>query len=154
MTRNPIPHGGEVPTIRSPQTFGELVPLGGGDPVPLLKPTLLVGRRESCDIILRFPNVSGAHCELSIVEGHWFVKDLGSSNGTKVNGHRVTEQRLESGDKVSFGRNVYEILYNPAVLGGEVAADKAPQRDIFATSLLSSAGLENLRKPREPRPRH
>lgn len=153
MTQEPIPHGGELPTSRSPQALGELVPMGGGDPIPLLKPTLLVGRRESSDIVLRFPNVSGRHCELSIVEGHWFVKDLGSSNGTKVNGNRVTEQRLEPGDKISFGRNVYEIFYNPAALGGEGIAGKAPQRDIFATSLLSSAGLEHRRSARDARPR-
>jgi len=42
--------------------YGELIPQGGGDPIPLLKPLLTVGRRESADIVLRFPNVSGTHC--------------------------------------------------------------------------------------------
>jgi adenylate cyclase len=42
--------------------YGELVPVGGGDNIPLLKPNLIVGRRESCDIVLRFANVSGQHC--------------------------------------------------------------------------------------------
>ena len=55
--------------------YGELQPVGGGDPIPLLKPSLVVGRRESSDIVLRFPNVSGTHCELSLVDGDWFVKD-------------------------------------------------------------------------------
>ena len=57
--------------------LGELQPIGGGDPIPLMKPVLTVGRRESCDIVLRFPNVSGSHCELSLENGYWFVKDLG-----------------------------------------------------------------------------
>ncbi len=35
--------------------YGELVPDGGGDPIPLLREKLTVGRRESCDIVLRFP---------------------------------------------------------------------------------------------------
>jgi hypothetical protein len=39
--------------------YGELTPLGGGDPIPLLKKQLLVGRRESCDIVLRFANIAG-----------------------------------------------------------------------------------------------
>ena len=43
------------------QHFGELVPVGGGDPIPLLKKTLLVGRRETCDVVLRFANVSSNH---------------------------------------------------------------------------------------------
>lgn len=136
-----------------PQTFGELIPLGGGDPIPLLRSTLVVGRRESCDIVLRFPNVSGVHCELSISDGHWVVKDLGSSNGTKVNGSRVTEQRVESGDKISFGRNVFEIFYNPALLGAEGTGGGDHQPDVFATSLLSAAGLERRRTNRDPKPR-
>ena len=50
--------------------YGELIPLGGGDPIPLLKKILLVGRRESCDIVLRFSNVSAHHCQLSVVGGY------------------------------------------------------------------------------------
>ena len=49
--------------------YGELLPLGGGDPIPLLKTSLIVGRRESADIVLRFPNVSGQHCELALADG-------------------------------------------------------------------------------------
>ena len=65
--------------------YGELVPLGGGDPIPLLKQRLMIGRRESCDIVLRFANVSGQHCELIVDSGYWFVIDKASRNGTKVN---------------------------------------------------------------------
>ena len=64
--------------------------VGGGDPIPLKKKTLLVGRRESCDITLRFPNVSAHHCQLQIDAGYWFVHDQKSRNGLKVNGTRVT----------------------------------------------------------------
>jgi adenylate cyclase len=91
------------------RVYGELLPVGGGDPIPLLKPNLTVGRRESADIVLRFPNVSGSHCELALVDGYWMVKDLRSSNGTKVNGTRVTEQRLQPGDKIGIAKHTYEI---------------------------------------------
>jgi len=137
-----------------PASYGELHPVGGGDPIPLLKPTLTVGRRESSDIVLRFPNVSGTHCELSLVDGHWIVKDLGSSNGTKVNGTRVTEGRLDPGDKVSIGRHEYEVCYDPASIGTENgSAPTAAVRDIFSRSLLAAAGLENRRSPKPGRPR-
>ena len=63
--------------------FGELQPIGGGDSIPLLKKTLVVGRRESADVVLRFPTISGSHCELVVEEGIWVVRDLNSSNGTK-----------------------------------------------------------------------
>lgn len=138
------------------RVYGELLPVGGGDPIPLLKPTLTVGRRESADIVLRFPNVSGSHCELALVDGYWMVKDLRSSNGTKVNGTRVTEQRLQPGDKIGIAKHVYEIAYEPARLGAATPSEEQPpQENIFGRSLLESAGLENRRpsaaaKPRRP----
>lgn len=132
--------------------YGELQPLGGGDPIPLLKSSLTVGRRESADIVLRFPNVSGNHCELSLVDGFWYVKDLGSSNGTKVNGTRVSEQRLEPGDTLSVAKHEYEVNYEPARLGAASAsADKPAKPDVFSRSLLETAGLES-RRSSEPKP--
>ncbi|NDC64450.1 MAG: FHA domain-containing protein [Planctomycetia bacterium] len=126
--------------------LGELQPIGGGDPIPLMKPVLTVGRRESCDIVLRFPNVSGSHCELSLENGYWFVKDLGSSNGTKVNGVRVKRQRLDPGDKLAVARHKYEVCYEPSKLGATaLPADKAAQQDVFSRSLLATAGLESRR---------
>ncbi|MEI7781906.1 MAG: FHA domain-containing protein [Planctomycetota bacterium] len=124
--------------------YGELQPRGGGDPIPLLKTALTMGRRESCDIVLRFPNVSGTHCELSLLDGYWFVKDCGSSNGTKVNGSRVSEQRLDPGDTLSVAKHEYELNYEPSKLGAESAPpEKAVSRDPFSRSLLETAGLES-----------
>lgn len=83
---------------------GELVPVGGGDNIPLVRAKLVMGRRESCDICLRFPNISGQHCELLFQEGVWLLRDLGSTNGTKVNGMRINgEHVLADGDIVSVG---------------------------------------------------
>lgn len=130
--------------------YGELHPVGGGDPIPLLKTVLLIGRRESADIVLRFPNVSGQHCELTLVNGYWTVKDLGSSNGTKVNGVRVTEQRVAPGDKLSVAKHEYEVCYEPASLGAsEFPAADSAQESIFGRSLLESAGLESRRPPEQ-----
>jgi len=51
---------------------------------------LTVGRRDSCDISLKFPNISGLHCELAYKDaGFWQVRDLGSTNGSWVNDRRV-----------------------------------------------------------------
>ncbi|MFZ4733493.1 MAG: FHA domain-containing protein [Pirellulales bacterium] len=123
--------------------YGELQPRGGGDPIPLLKTFLVVGRRESADIVLRFPNVSGSHCELSLIDGYWYVKDLASSNGTKVNGTRIAEQRLDPGDSLSIARHHFEICYEPSKLGAQGApSDAAIVRDPLNRSLLEAAGLE------------
>src|SRR5271163_1128742 len=53
--------------LKDPFMFGELNPCGGGDPIPLQKQWLVVGRQPNCDITLRFPNVSSRHCELRLM---------------------------------------------------------------------------------------
>ena len=123
--------------------FGELVPQGGGDPIPLLKKSLLVGRRESCDIVLRFSNVSAHHCQLTVNGGYWYVRDMKSRNGVKVNGARVVEKRIDPGDMLSIARHKYEVKYLPVELG---AVGPPPPEDvehnIFGKSLLERAGLQ------------
>jgi adenylate cyclase len=122
--------------------YGELVPQGGGDAIPLKKKSVLIGRRESCDIVLRFTNVSAHHCQLTVNGGYWYVKDLQSKNGVKVNDIRVTERRLDPGDTLSVAKHVYEVQYSPVDLG---AVGPPPNDDmksnIFGRSLLERAGL-------------
>jgi adenylate cyclase len=141
----------------SEQVNGELVPLGGGDAMPLLRPTLTVGRRESCDIVLTFPNVSGVHCELTFKGGYWSIRDLNSTNGIKVNGVRVQHRPLKPGDEVTIGKRRYTIQYTLAPEAQqELEALLAEDEDIMGKSLLEKAGLANpnapkLRQPQPPR---
>jgi len=123
--------------------YGTLIPLGGGDPIPLLKKSLLVGRRESCDIVLRFSNISAHHCQLMVLGGYWYVKDLKSRNGVKVNGVRVFERRLDPGDELTLAQQKYQIKYSPVEIGaiGPPPTD-IPEADLFSKSLLQRAGLE------------
>ncbi|MGD9721381.1 MAG: FHA domain-containing protein [Pirellulales bacterium] len=122
---------------------GELIPVGGGDPIPLLKKNLMVGRRESCDIVLRFSNVSAHHCQLICNGGYWYVKDLKSRNGVKVNGTRVSEKRLDPGDELAIAKHRYDVRYSPFDLGavGPPPIDEETT-DIMKQSLLERAGLE------------
>jgi len=103
----------------------------------------LVGRRESCDIVLRFPNVSAHHCQLNCNGGYWYVRDLDSRNGIKVNGVRVMEKRLDPGDVLSAANHNYEVKYSP-VENGAVGPPppEVPHYDVFGKSLLDRAGLE------------
>lgn len=138
------------------QTYGELIPLGGGDPIPLLKKSLLVGRRESCDIVLRFPNVSAHHCQLTLMNGYWYVRDLQSRNGVKVNNIRVTDdKRLDPGDNLAVAKHRFQMSYSPADLGavGPPPTD-GDRNEIFQKSLLERAGLlkEPIENPRGVRP--
>lgn len=67
---------------------------------------LLIGRDPHSSLVLNDPGVSGRHATLEDRGGTWTLVDLGSTNGTFVNGHRVTEADLRSGDKLGFGSSV------------------------------------------------
>jgi pSer/pThr/pTyr-binding forkhead associated (FHA) protein len=64
---------------------------------------LLVGRHDACDVMVSHPSVSRRHARLSFRDGHWVLRDLDSTNGTRVNGKRVVRCRLEPGDRLSLG---------------------------------------------------
>jgi predicted component of type VI protein secretion system len=135
--------------------YGELIPLGGGDPIPLLKKKLLIGRRESCDIVLRFANVSAHHCQLFVNSGYWYIRDMQSRNGVKVNGLRVQqEKRIDAGDTLAVAKHRYEVQYSPADLGavGPPPADDLPS-EIMTDSLLSRAGLKSSAPAKSPKTR-
>jgi adenylate cyclase len=128
---------------------GELVPEGGGDNIPLIRPSLTIGRRETCDICLRLPNVSGLHCELSFEDGFWSIKDLGSTNGVKVNGVRVSKKMLNPGEKITIAKKSYTIEYRSP--GGARVAEER-EEDILSQSLLERAGLEKPQPVERHRP--
>ena len=70
------------------------------------KSVLRIGRAPDCDV--RFdqakdPKVSNHHAELLLEEGSWFVVDTASTNGTLINGRRVSKHKLASGDKLQIG---------------------------------------------------
>ena len=128
-------------------SVGELVPVGGGDPIPLKRGVLTIGRRESCNICLRFPNVSGLHCELAYKDaGFWQVRDLGSTNGIKVNGERVLNRPLRPGDEIAIAKRKYKIQYN-LTTAAEAALEAVltEDEDVFSQSLMEKAGLTKRR---------
>ena len=126
---------------------GELVPVGGGDNIPLIRESLTLGRRDSCDVRLPFPNVSGLHAQLTFKNGYWYVRDMNSTNGIKVNGVRVQEKMLHPKDKLTIGKRDYVIRYDlPADAIGKL--EEVQEDDVMAQSLMEKAGLE---KPREQR---
>ena len=122
------------------EIFGRLMPVGGGDPIPMAQEVMSVGRRESCDICLAFNNVSGLHCEFSFRSGLWTVRDMGSSNGTKVNGVRMLSRTLKPGDEVGIAGHKFAIEYTLAD-GVGVDDPTEDQESILSQSLMEKAGL-------------
>lgn len=132
------------------QVNGELVPVGGGDPIPLIRETLTIGRRESCDIIMRYPNVSGLHAQLTFQDGCWFIQDLNSTNGIKVNGTRIHSKKLlHNGDEVSIAKRKYTIEYQE-IINKKMEELLEEEEDIMGQPLLEKAGLVRPSRPRQP----
>jgi len=93
-----------VPTVRK-QTWAWLRPRGDGvrSGFPLNKDHIIVGREVQCAIMLNDNSVSRQHSSVTRLAEGYLLKDMGSSNGTYVNGHRVQEALLKDGDRISIG---------------------------------------------------
>ncbi len=136
--------GMEKPEHEYAGPFGQLTPCGGGDPIPLMKKRLLVGRQGEADIQLKFNNVSTQHCRLTLEYGYWFVRDLNSRNGTKVNDRAVIRKRIDPESKLSIARHEYIVEYDPQTLGayGPPPADDDYLDEMLRSSLMDRAGLK------------
>src|SRR4051794_27562312 len=114
----------------------KLIDLGtGGTPVrdiPLGGEDFLIGRGEDCDLCLYDPGVSRHHCLIRMRGQEATVSDLGSSNGTFVNGHRLVSQaQLKTGDELQLGpcRFVCDLGDEPDFqVPGSASGDQATTR--------------------------
>jgi len=81
----------------------ELVPENGDPPVPIVRDITVVGRRKDCDVVLQHPGVSKRHCVLVKTDGLLVIRDLATTNGTKVKGQRIRWAALLPDDRISLG---------------------------------------------------
>src|SRR6187401_1934431 len=91
----------------------QLIPLDGGPPLELTKDLTLVGRKEDCDLRLDHKSVSKQHCVLVKSDGLLFVRDLGSTNGTRVNGQRVRRAALIPNDQLHVASVKFRVFIGP-----------------------------------------
>ena len=85
-----------------------LLSLADGPSIIIDQPILLFGRHEECDVQLNSKKVSRRHCCVALVEGALLVRDLGSTNGIKINGVEVREGKLRAGDELVVGNYRYQ----------------------------------------------
>src|SRR5213080_5091971 len=91
----------------------QLVPLDGGAPVEVVKDLTLVGRREECDLRLDHKSVSKLHCVIVKTDGLLLVRDLGSTNGTRVNGQRVRRAALIANEQWCIASLKFRVHIGP-----------------------------------------
>jgi len=75
-----------------------------------LKDTTVIGRSTECDISLAAAHLSRRHAQLQVIDGALFVKDLGSANGTFLNGKQVMEARVKRGDELRFDALTFGVM--------------------------------------------
>lgn len=109
-----------------------LTPLSGGAPILLDKPIVLIGRHPDCDVVIaNSAKVSRRHCCVAQINDAYFVRDLGSMNGVRVNGTRVTQAVLNPNDQLAIGDVPY-VFQLDAARGARpaVPASAAPKGPI------------------------
>ena len=92
------------PMNSSPRLVEAALVLQSGERITLDTDSLKIGRQASCRIVFNDSNVSREHAQLRRSADGWKLLDLGSTNGTKINGVKITEEQLlVNGDELGFG---------------------------------------------------
>lgn len=99
----------------------QLLALNDGPSIPLDKPILLLGRDLECDIRLDSRKISRRHCCIAQVGEQLVVRDLGSTNGVRINGVRVLEGHLKAGDEFTIGNFRYQVRWDSVDAGAAAA---------------------------------
>ncbi|MBI4692913.1 MAG: FHA domain-containing protein [Gammaproteobacteria bacterium] len=86
---------------------------------PAAGPLVVIGRAPECTLSIDSPNVSRRHARLQAAQGQWILEDLGSMNGTFVNGQRIDAPvTLKSGDRISFASFAYRFTGDGLIADG------------------------------------
>ena len=104
-----------------------LVPIDGGPPVELVKDLTLFGRDEDCDIRLDHKSVSKLHCVVVKTDGLLLIRDLGSTNGTRVNGQRIRRAALLPNDLLGIATLKYQVKFGAALEDMLAPPQSSPQ---------------------------
>lgn len=122
----------------------QFLPLDGGPPINIVKDMTLVGRKEDCDLRLDHKSVSKMHCVIVKTDGLLLLRDLGSTNGTRVNGQRVRRAALLPNDQVGFASFKFKVAFGPDEQLQVPAAEHTQHLDAKeVAAMLGKAGVES-----------
>lgn len=106
-------YGGQEPSAAAVRRAAAFLDVNGVHQ-PIVAPGLLIGRGDDCDLRIDDPGVSRRHAEVRITETYGLpeitVVDLGSTNGTKVEGHRVDTATVQDGSRITIGNTTMTVV--------------------------------------------
>ena len=135
--------------------LARLVSVDSGPSIDLIKDLTLLGRDEDCDVRLEHKSISKLHCVLVKTDGLLLVRDLGSTNGTRVNGQRVRRAALLPNDTLAVANMKFRVQF-----GGELESEppaevvndgKAEKKDVPAAQLRRNALPDVYPESKTPR---
>jgi predicted component of type VI protein secretion system len=106
----------------------QLVALDSGPSILLDKPILLLGRHPECDIQIDSRKISRRHCCIAQVSDYLVVRDLGSTNGIRINGMRTLEGQLNTGDELTIGNFRYKVTWDADLVAPSPQTPAQPQK--------------------------
>ncbi len=128
-----------------------LVPDEGGPPIDLVKDLTVLGRDEESDVRLDHKSVSKLHCVIVKTDGLLLLRDLGSTNGTRVNGQRIRRAALLPNDQISIANLKFKVKFGNE-LEAEVAREARPAPpDVPKEPLRVNVHPDVYPEPKTPR---
>jgi pSer/pThr/pTyr-binding forkhead associated (FHA) protein len=113
-------------------SIGQLVEQSTGQIYPLGYELVTIGRHEDNTVILPDPLVSRHHTEIAMQGGEWVIRDLGSANGTYVNGQRITGPRvLDHGDSIQVGHTRFQTQIAEALARQDTLVERLRPEDVL-----------------------
>ena len=125
----------------------ELVPENGDPPIPITRDLVVLGRRSYCDIVIDHASLSKRHCVLVKTDGLLIIRDLISTNGTKVKGQKIRWAALLPDDRISVGSYKLRVYYGPDDVPG-------PSELYRTRAQRTGAGARQLGSRAAPRAAH
>lgn len=133
--------------------LAQLIPTSGGRAITLSKSITVVGRSATlCDLVIDHTSISKMHCLLVKTDGLVYMRDLGSTNGTRVNGQRVIRGALLPGDRLSFSSVTFKVHLGPDQPAMAVSPNGATEMlpaisDVIVNDLQPSPPQQDAPRP-------
>jgi predicted component of type VI protein secretion system len=130
----------------------QLVALDDGPSILIDKPILLIGRHPECDVQIDSRKISRRHCCIAQVNDYLVVRDLGSTNGIRINGVRVLEGRLRLRDELTVGSSRFRVEWDMEDEKKGTGWEKPPRAAVPAQAAHIDEDDELLESCDEPIP--